>query len=147
MEEVQHRVYFSFRFLLAMEERKSKKKAFKKKAKKKPSDGGKNPKAFTYKSAIKAARAARRTLDKDSKRHRVPKVDRTPLEPPPVCVAVVGPPKVGKTTLIRGLIKNFSRQKITSVQGPVTVVSGRVYFDIVGRPIPNYVVKKYERNY
>lgn len=108
----------------AHRERKTGRKAQKKKTKKKTSDGGKNPKAFTYKSAIKAAKAARRTLDKNSKRHRIPKVDRTPLEPPPVCVAVVGPPKVGKSTLIQGLIKNCTRQKVTSVQGPVTVVSG-----------------------
>ena len=99
-------------------------KAEKKKAKKKNSTDGRNPKAFTYKSAIKAAKAVRRTLDKDSKRQRVPRVDRTPLEPPPVCVAVVGPPKVGKSTLIHGLVKNFTRQSITAIQGPVTVVSG-----------------------
>lgn len=99
-------------------------KAEKKKAKKKGSGGGNNPKAFTYKSAIKAARAVRRNLDKDSKRHHVPKVDRTPLEPPPVCVAVVGPPKVGKSTLIRCLVKNYSRQSVSVIQGPVTVVSG-----------------------
>ena len=105
-------------------ERKSGRKAQKKKAKTKSSEGGKNPKAFTYKSAIKAARATRRTLDIKSKRNRLPKVDRTPLEPPPVCIAVVGPPKVGKSTLIRGLIKNYCRQKVSSIQGPVTVVSG-----------------------
>ncbi len=108
----------------AHRERKSGRKALKKKAKKKPSDGGRNAKAFTYKSAIKAARATRRTLDVKSKKQRLPKVDRTPLEPPPVCVAVVGPPKVGKSTLIKGLIKNYTRQKVTAIQGPVTVVSG-----------------------
>lgn len=99
-------------------------KAVKKKAKKNASGDGTNPKAFTYKSAIKAARAVRRTLDKDSKRQRVPTVDRTPLEPPPVCVAVVGAPKVGKSTLIHGLVKNFTRQSITAIKGPITVVSG-----------------------
>ena len=41
-----------------------------------------------------------RTLDIKEKKHHIPVVDRTPLEPPPVVVAVVGPPKVGKTTLI-----------------------------------------------
>lgn len=100
-------------------------KAEKKKAKKKSSEDGGNPKAFTYKSAIKAARAVRRNLDKDSKRHHVPTVDRTPLEPPPICVAVVGPPKVGKSTLIRCLVKNYSRQTLSTIQGPITVVSGQ----------------------
>ena len=99
-------------------------KAEKKAAKKKSSEDGKNPKAFTYKSAIKAAKAVRRNLDRDSKRQHLPKVDRTPLEPPPVCVAVVGPPKVGKSTLIRCLVKNYTRQTITAMQGPITLVSG-----------------------
>ena len=93
--------------------------------KKKTENDGTNPKAFTYKSAIRAARATRRTLDKKSKKEHIPAVDRTPVEPPPVCVAVVGPPKVGKTTLIQGLVKNYTRQNLSSeVKGPVTVVSG-----------------------
>ena len=100
-------------------------KAEKKKAKKTGSKDAKNPKAFTYKSAVKAARAVRRNLDKDSKKHHVPTVDRTPLCPPPVCVAVVGPPKVGKTTLIRCLVKNYTRQSVSVILGPVTVVSGQ----------------------
>lgn len=99
-------------------------KAERKKSKTKKPEDGKNPKAFTYKSAIKAARAVRRNLDKSSKRQHVPRVDRTPLEPPPVCVAVVGPPKVGKSTLIRCLVKNYTRQNVSVIQGPITVVSG-----------------------
>ena len=73
---------------------------------------------------MRAARATRRNLDRASKRARVPEVDRAPLEPPPVCVAVAGPPKVGKSTLIQCLVRNFTRQSLTQIQGPVTVVSG-----------------------
>ncbi len=105
---------------------KADKKKKKKKSNSKNSEGGKNPKAFTYKSAIKASRALRRNLDQDSKRHHVPSVDRTPLEPPPICVAVVGPPKVGKSTLILSLVKNYTRQSISLINGPITVVSGKV---------------------
>ena len=65
-----------------------------------------------------------RTLDKKEKKHHVPVVDRTPVEPPPILVAVVGPPKVGKTTLLKCLIRNFTRQKLSTVDGPVTIVSG-----------------------
>ena len=99
-------------------------KAEKKKAKRGEEDGGSNPKAFTFKSAVRAARSGRRKLDISAKRQRVPEVDRTPLQPPPVCVAVVGPPKVGKTTLIRDLVRNFTRQTLTESKGPITVVSG-----------------------
>ncbi len=90
---------------------------------KKGEDGG-NPKAFTYKSAVRAARSVRRTLDREAKRQHVPVVDRSALEPPPVCVAVVGPPKVGKSTLIQCLVKNFTRQSISDIKGPITIVSG-----------------------
>ena len=102
-------------------------KADKKKAKdgEKP-NREKNAKAFTFRSHVRAARSARRNLDLESKRHHVPVVDRTPLEPPPVLIAVTGPPKVGKSTLIAGLVKNFTRQNLSDHKGPVTVVSGKI---------------------
>ncbi|XP_013412523.1 ribosome biogenesis protein BMS1 homolog isoform X2 [Lingula anatina] len=84
-----------------------------------------NPKAFAFHSVNKVAKSVKRTLDIHTKKTHIPEVDRTPVEPPPVVVAVVGPPKVGKTTLLSCLIKNFTKQKLTSVQGPVTIVSGK----------------------
>lgn len=45
-------------------------------------------------------------------------------EPPPILVAVVGPPKVGKTTLIQSLVKHYTRRNIGDAHGPITVVSG-----------------------
>lgn len=65
-----------------------------------------------------------RTQDLKTKKHHIPVVDRTPLEPPPVVVVVVGPPKVGKSTLTKCLIKNFTRQNLVEIRGPVTIVSG-----------------------
>lgn len=53
-------------------------------------------------------------------------VDRAPLEPPPVIVAVVGGPKVGKSTLLRCLIKNYTNQRLSEINGPVTIVAGGV---------------------
>lgn len=67
-----------------------------------------------------------RTQDIKTKKHHIPLVDRTPLEPPPVVVVVMGPPKVGKSTLIRCLIKNYTRQKLSDICGPVTIVSGEL---------------------
>lgn len=52
-------------------------------------------------------------------------VDRTPLEPPPILIAVVGPPKVGKSTVIRNLIKLFTKSPLTDIKGPVTIVTGK----------------------
>jgi ribosome biogenesis protein BMS1 len=109
-----------------------------------------------------------RKADLDQKRLHVPLADRSLLEPPPVLIAVVGPPKVclhfltfffsfifhsipllseyfkikksnpqfyfiffarfvqvGKSTLIRSLIKRYTKQNVADVKGPITVVSGK----------------------
>ncbi|EFN64487.1 Ribosome biogenesis protein BMS1-like protein [Camponotus floridanus] len=103
-------------------------KAEKKKAKKQQdSTSGKprNSKAFTFNSAIKAERKFRRKQDLETKKQHIPLVDRTPLEPPPILVAVVGPPKVGKSLVIQCLIKSFVKQPLTNILGPVTVVAGK----------------------
>ncbi|XP_076448123.1 ribosome biogenesis protein BMS1 homolog isoform X3 [Babylonia areolata] len=84
-----------------------------------------NPKAFSIQSAVKAAKKFHRSQDVKTKKIHIPLPDRTVLEPPPVVVGIVGPPKVGKTTLLQCLVKNYTRQKITNIQGPVTVVSGK----------------------
>ncbi|XP_001605043.2 ribosome biogenesis protein BMS1 homolog [Nasonia vitripennis] len=112
-------------------ERNAGRKADKKKIKKKdPSHiiedpKQKNPKAFTFNSAIKAERNFRRKQDIDTKKQHIPVVDRTPLEPPPILVAVVGPPKVGKSLVIQCLIKSYTKNPLTSITGPVTLVSGK----------------------
>jgi len=110
-----------------------KRKAGKKAEKKKGKEGHeqeltakqRNPKAFAVQNITKTERRVRRKGDISEKRAHQPTVDRTPVEPPPVVVAIVGPPKVGKTTLLQGLVKNFTRQNLATIQGPVTVVSGK----------------------
>ena len=84
-----------------------------------------NPKAFAIQNVSKTERRVRRKEDIGEKRARVPIVDRTPIEPPPIVIAIVGPPKVGKSTLLQCLVKNFTRQAISNIQGPVTIVSGK----------------------
>ncbi|XP_078658723.1 ribosome biogenesis protein BMS1 homolog isoform X2 [Branchiostoma floridae x Branchiostoma belcheri] len=84
-----------------------------------------NPKAFTAQSAVRMARQYRRAQDVKTKKQHIPYVNRTPLEPPPIVVGIVGPPKVGKSTLMQCLIKNFTKQRLSNVQGPVTIVSGK----------------------
>ncbi|XP_044252680.1 ribosome biogenesis protein BMS1 homolog [Tribolium madens] len=89
------------------------------------SDKQRNPKAFAFNSAIRAERKFRRRQDIDTKKQHVPLVDRTPLEPPPILIAVVGPPKVGKSTLINNLIKLFTKSPLVEIKGPVTLVTGK----------------------
>lgn len=84
-----------------------------------------NPKAFAIGAAKAAEKRFRRKQDLDEKRHHIPLVDRSPLEPPPVVIAVVGPPKVGKSTLIRSLVKHYTKHGLNHVNGPVTMVSGK----------------------
>ncbi|RWS12757.1 ribosome biogenesis protein bms1-like protein [Dinothrombium tinctorium] len=108
--------------------RKSGRKAEKKKKKTvsdEKSDEHRNRKAFAIKSVKKAEKRFRHKQEVLEKKKHIPLVDRTPLEPPPYVVAVVGPPKVGKTTLIRSLIKHFTRENLNNIRGPVTVVSGK----------------------
>ncbi|KAG5329436.1 BMS1 protein, partial [Acromyrmex charruanus] len=105
--------------------RKAEKKKTKKEHIQELSDKQKNPKAFTFNSAIRAERRFRRKQDIETKKQHIPLVDRTPLEPPPVLVAVVGPPKVGKSLVIQCLIKSYVKQPLTNILGPVTVVSGK----------------------
>lgn len=84
-----------------------------------------NPKAFAIQSAVRAERRFRRREDVIAKKQRIPQVDKTPVDPPPVIVAVVGPPKVGKTTLINNLIKSFIKTNVTSTNGPITIVTSK----------------------
>ncbi|KRZ02660.1 Ribosome biogenesis protein bms1 [Trichinella zimbabwensis] len=86
---------------------------------------GKNSKAFTFQSANRAAKAIRRAAEIVEKKTHLPTVDRTPLEPPPFVVAVVGPPKVGKSLLIQCLVKNYTKQTVNDIKGPITVVAGK----------------------
>ncbi|CAL8465158.1 g4693 [Coccomyxa elongata] len=117
----------------AHKKKKSGKKAAKKKVadKKKRASGEmteemkRNPKAFLNKSRFKAKLQRARTADKEQKRMHVPVVERAPEEPPPFVVLVQGPPQVGKSLVIRSLIKHFTRQSLSAVKGPITLVSGK----------------------
>ncbi|OJJ47232.1 hypothetical protein ASPZODRAFT_65294 [Penicilliopsis zonata CBS 506.65] len=86
---------------------------------------GSNPKAFAFSNPGKGNRQAARSHDVKEKRFHVPQVDRIPEEAPPIVVSVVGPPGVGKTTLIKSLIRRYTKQTLSSPQGPLTVVTSK----------------------
>jgi ribosome biogenesis protein BMS1 len=46
-------------------------------------------------------------------------------EIPPSLIVVMGPRGVGKSTLIRSLVKLYTNHNLTSITGPVTVVTGK----------------------
>ncbi|KAL3076687.1 hypothetical protein niasHS_013483 [Heterodera schachtii] len=86
---------------------------------------GNNPKAFKFRSAIKAQKLIRRAADLSEKKKHIPIVDRSPDVLPPLLVAIVGPPGVGKSTLLRCLVKNYVKQSLSEIKGPVTVVTSK----------------------
>lgn len=52
-------------------------------------------------------------------------MDRLPEEAPPIIVGVVGPPGVGKSTLIKSLIRRYTKQTLSAPIGPLTVVTSK----------------------
>ncbi|TKR88061.1 hypothetical protein L596_012359 [Steinernema carpocapsae] len=90
-----------------------------------PEPSTNNKKGRTFKSAVRARAAIKRSADLSEKRKHVPIIDRTPVEPPPVLVAIVGPSKVGKSTLLRCIVKHYVHQNLTQINGPITIVTGK----------------------
>lgn len=84
-----------------------------------------NPRAFIFSSRGKAKIQKARTAEKEQRRMHVPMIDRASEEPPPFTVLVQGPPGVGKTTLVKGLIKHYTRQDVREVKGPITLIAGK----------------------
>lgn len=64
-------------------------------------------------------------LQVKEKRLHVPLADRLPEEPPPRLVTIVGPPGVGKTTLLKSLIRRYAKEAISDPKGPITVVTSK----------------------
>ena len=64
--------------------------------------GHKDPRAFGVSKIVRARKAVQRKVDISHRKAHAPLVDRRPdVDLPPVVVVVMGPPKSGKTTLIK----------------------------------------------
>lgn len=95
-------------------------------AKERMKNSGSNPKAFAVSAPGKMMRNMQRGADVTEKKYHVPMVNRLPDdEEPPVIVGVVGPAGVGKTTLVKSIVKRFTKTTITEVKGPITMVTGK----------------------
>ena len=64
-----------------------------------------------------------RVKDVRSVHTRIPTAKNIQSEAPPFLVVVFGPPKSGKTTLIRSLLRYYSKQKVSSINGIITAVT------------------------
>ncbi|KAI2510583.1 U3 snoRNA binding protein [Fragilaria crotonensis] len=87
-----------------------------------------NPRAFSVANIVRTQRTMQRNLDRAQKKEYVPHNDRRAadiLDSPPSVVVVMGPPKVGKSTLIRSLVKMYTNHNLKTVTGPITVVTGK----------------------
>lgn len=87
-----------------------------------------NPRAFSVANVVRTQRNVQRNLDRAQKKEYVPQNDRraaTPEEGPPPLVCVVGPPGVGKSTLIRSLVKLYTNHNLNNPVGPITVATGK----------------------
>src|SRR4051794_11068722 len=84
--------------------------------------------AFGIKSAQAGLRQARRTLEIENRKLHIPVVNRAAIaeEAPPLVVVVMGPPGVGKSTLVRSLVKHYTKHNLHEIKGPITVVSGKL---------------------
>jgi len=87
-----------------------------------------NSRAFSVANVVRTQRSIQRNLDRSQKKEYVPLEDRRSVDPneaPPPLIVVMGPQGVGKSTLIRSLVKIYTNHNLTTVTGPITVVTGK----------------------
>lgn len=87
-----------------------------------------NVRAFSVANVGRTKRGIQRNLDRSQKKEYVPLNDRrtdVTHETPPSVVVVMGPSGVGKSTLIRSLVKLYTNHNLTTITGPINVVTGK----------------------
>ncbi|RKO99486.1 hypothetical protein CXG81DRAFT_30194 [Caulochytrium protostelioides] len=82
-------------------------------------------KAHAPNSGARAERlSVRKAIRTEAKIH-VPLNDRKGELPAPLVVAIAGPPGSGKSSLLKALVKKYTRHNLNEIHGPITVVTGR----------------------
>lgn len=84
-----------------------------------------NHKAFGFASAVRARVNARFSAERMQKKEHAIITNRDSEDPAPILVAVVGPPGVGKSTLVKSLVKHYVKQNLHSCTGPISIVTGK----------------------
>ncbi|KJP89190.1 hypothetical protein AK88_01068 [Plasmodium fragile] len=106
------------------------KKAKKKKISKGANRGGKNNevkkfhKAFAFSGGIRSAhRRKQHQFELEEKKLRAPQNFKECSKSSPLIVAIQGPKGVGKTTLLKSLIKHYVGVSMNEVKGPVSIIT------------------------
>ena len=103
----------------------------KKESKKKKAGGGaekskgQNAKAFIFSSSRKAQKGRRVAAEKLEKKLHVPVHDRRRRRSRHRSGLSQGPPSCGKTTLVRSLIRHYTKQTVNEIKGPITLTVGK----------------------
>eukprot|EP01083_Nonionella_stella_P227776 807842_1 len=84
-----------------------------------------NIKANTQNNYMAKWKYVKKLMDREHRKHHalINKRVTADMIEPPIFVAVVGPPNVGKSLLIRSLIKHYTTTKITDCRGPMTILA------------------------
>ncbi|XP_024524111.1 ribosome biogenesis protein bms1 [Selaginella moellendorffii] len=90
-----------------------------------PSTKQSNPKAFTFRSAVRAKRQQAVSAERQQRKLHVPILDRATGEPPPFVIVVQGPPQVGKSLLVQCLVKHYTKHSLSNISGPITIIAGK----------------------
>lgn len=93
-----------------------------------PIEKNHNARAHSVANIGRTKRNIQRNLDRSQKKEYVPLQNRrtdTIHETPPSMIVVMGPKGVGKSTLIRSLVKIYTNHNLTTITGPITVITGK----------------------
>ena len=105
--------------------------------------------AFSVNSAISAKRTIQRNLDRGYKKVHAPMPDRSAGTNPPMVIVVMGPPKVGKTTLIKVDVFDFFMILVSDQEVYKAIINrcGRSYYSCQWKEETSYLHRVSKRHF